>query len=140
MTVSTTHSVSTAFPKGIHYGVLIKWAALFRGSMSTYHLRVSFRIQPDSFLDHEASTFNIRSSFGGGNYALSAFDGSSIKGAQWLVLKSTGEGFSTKDQAVYAGRRAKNAIAWSSAQMRVGVDLGDDKPHGGTSEYLKKRA
>jgi len=108
--------------------------------MSSYHLRVRFRIQRNWFLDHEGFTFDIRSSFGGGNYALSAFDGGSIKEAQWLVLKSTGKGFSTKDEAVHAGRRAKNAIAWSSAQMRVGVDLGDDKPRGGASEYLKKRA
>lgn len=60
---------------------------------------------------------------------------------KWLVvLKNTGKGFSTKDEAVHAGRRVKNAIAWSSARMRVGVDLGDDKSHGGASEYLKKRA
>lgn len=109
-------------------------------TMSNYHIRVRFRIHRNWFLDHEGSDFDVGASSRGDNYALSALDGASIKEAQWLVLKSTGKGFSTKDEAVHAGRRAKSAIAWSSARMRVGVDLGDDKSHGGASEYLKKRA
>ena len=104
--------------------------------MSNYHIRIRFRIHGS--LSHEGSAFDVGASSRGDSYALSAFDGPSIEEAQWLVLKSTGEGFSTKDEAVHAGRRAKNAISWSSARMRVGVDLGDDKPHGGASEYLKK--
>jgi len=84
-------------------------------TMSNYHIRVRFRIHRNWFLDHEASDFDVGASSRGDNYALSALDGASIKEAQWLVLKSTGKGFSTKDEAVHAGRRAKNAIAWSSA-------------------------
>jgi hypothetical protein len=108
--------------------------------MSNYHIRVRFRIHRNWFLDHKGSAFDVGPSSGGGSYALSAYDGDSIKEAQWLVLESTGKGFSTKDEAEHAGRRVKNAIAWSSARMRVGIDLGDDKSHGGASEYRKKRA
>lgn len=56
-----------------------------------------------------------------------------------MVLKSTGDGFPSEEEALVAGRGAKNAIMWCGARMRVGVDLGDDKPHGGASDYLKEK-
>jgi len=73
------------------------------------------------------------------DYVLSGFGDATIKEAEWLVLRSAGDGFSSEEEAHFAGRGAKNAIMWCGARMRVGVDLGDDKPHGGASDYLKEK-
>ena len=81
----------------------------------------------------------VRLPTGPGTYTLSSVGGAPIKEAQWLILKSTGDGFPSEEEAVSAGLSAKNGIRWCSAQMRVGVDLGDDRTHGGASDYLKRK-
>ena len=107
--------------------------------MPSYHFRIRFRIHRGWFLDYEEPTLEIRVSLGQDSYTLGSLGRIPIKEAEWLVLKSTGDGFPSREEAVSAGRSAKNAIRWCSAQMMVGLDLGDDRIHGGTSDYLKRK-
>jgi hypothetical protein len=81
----------------------------------------------------------VRLPTGHGTYTLSSLGGGPIKEANWLVLRSSGDGFPSKEEADFAGLNAKNGIRWCSARMRVGVDLGDDRTHGGASDYLKRK-
>jgi hypothetical protein len=107
--------------------------------MSSYHYRLKFRIHRGWFLDYDKPSLEIRVPLGQGTCTLSGLGDIPIKEAEWLVVKSTGDGFASEAEAVSAGRSAKNAIRWCSAKLRVGVDLGDDKSHGGISDYLKRK-
>lgn len=107
--------------------------------MPSYRFRIRFRIHRVWFLNDDEPTLKIRGSLGQGSCTLSSLGGTPIKEAEWLVLQSTGDGFPSREEAVSAGRSAKNAIRWCSALMRVGLDLGDDRIHGGTSNYLKRK-
>jgi hypothetical protein len=107
--------------------------------MPSYHFRIKFRIHRGWFLDHDKPTLEVRVPLGQGTCILASLGGIPIKEAEWLFVKSTGDGFPSREEAVFAGRRAKDAIRWCSAKLRVGVDLGDDKVHGGVSDYLKEK-
>jgi hypothetical protein len=98
---------------------------------------LKFRIHRGWFLDHDKPTLEITVPPGQDTYLLGSIGDTPIREAEWLVLKSTGDGFASEADALSAGLSAKNAIRWCSAKLRVGVDLGDDKSLGGVSDFLK---
>ena len=106
--------------------------------MPNYHFRIRFRLSPSSRLGHDESVFDLRRPSGQGDHTLDALGAESISDSQWLALRNSGGGFPTEEKAMDAGRIAKSAILWCGVRMRLGMDLGDDKAHGGASEYLKK--
>lgn len=106
--------------------------------MPNYKFRVRFRLPHSSGLNHDKPVLDLRPS-GQGDYTLRAPGKQPIKDSQWLVLEDSGDGFSTEEEAADAGDLVRSAILWCGIQMRLGMDIGDDKAHGGATQYLKRR-
>lgn len=107
--------------------------------MPNYKFRVKFRLPPSSGLNHDEPALDIHRPSGQGGYALRASGGQSIKDSQWLALEDSNDGFSTEEEASDAGDLVRSAILWCGIQMRLGMDVGDGKAHGGATQYLKRK-
>lgn len=104
--------------------------------MSNYDFRVRFRLPEHFAFNYEKSALDLRLPSGRGICTLTTYGEQSMKEAQWLLVKDAGDGFPTEEEAAEAGRRVKTAILWCGAKMRMGVDAGDDRAHGGMGEFL----
>lgn len=103
--------------------------------MTDYTFRIRFRIVDGTVLNEESTEREIALAHGE-PYTLCAVPREQpINKSNWLVLK--GPTFDEENQAWNAGRRAQDALRWCSARLKMGVDVGQDRPLGLVTEYGK---
>ena len=101
-------------------------------TMTKYHFRIKFLLPTGHSLNFEKKKIQIQTN--DISYVLSSFNTEKIKDTNILIL--SGGPFNTKAEAESFGCKAKQALMISTAELRTGIDLGNDKASGGLSNYI----
>jgi hypothetical protein len=100
--------------------------------MNDYRFRIGFKLGGAAGIGEKAHLREI-ALVSGVHYLLQGEPDKGIDSGGWLVLK--GEAFADEEAARRAGMVAADALRWCCARHRMGIDVGQNKPRGGFTEY-----